>query len=469
MLPVLAGSSDKRFVCLCEDVTEKDITTAVGESFTDIQTLKRYTTATMGPCQGRSCHASFVATAASALGCTPQDIGATTARPTGAAVTLAQLAGPSHVPIKRTPMHDRQVDMGARMVELGPWERAHSFGRVLEEYRAVRDRVGLIDVSSLGKIELSGSAVPEVLDKVYTGKMSNLRVGRIRYGVMCTDAGVIMDDGTVARLATDKWLITTTSGNAETTEQWLRWWASDFPGDFWLTNLTGALGAINLAGPKARETLEQVTDVDLRGRDSSYMRVIQGRVAGVPAILLRIGFVGETGWEIHCAADRSLHVWDSVLEAGHKYGIKAFGLEAQRVLRLEKGHIIVSQDTDSMTTPIEAGMEWAVRFSKPDFIGRAALLVKSEQDIPNRLVNFVMVDSDVPKDGEPVVINREPVGRVTSIRYSPEVGRGMGLAWVPSNVSEPGCTFDVFSGGKLVVAQVASEVAYDPAGERLRQ
>ena len=194
------GGEKSQFVCFCEDVTAKDIVDGIGEGFEDIQTLKRYSTVTMGPCQGKMCLKALVSITSQHTGASIQDTGVTTARPPHQPVPLAALAGPSHMPLKRTPMDRKHRELGAPIVELGVWQRPHSYGDPQEECRAVRERVGIIDVSTLGKLDVKGKDAGALLDRVYTHRFSDLRVGRIRYGLMCSDNGAIMDDGTVTRL-----------------------------------------------------------------------------------------------------------------------------------------------------------------------------------------------------------------------------------------------------------------------------
>ncbi len=466
---VSTGSGAKDFICFCEDVTAKDIAHAVDEGFDDVQTLKRYSTVTMGPCQGKMCLAAFVALAAERTGEDPDRLGLTTSRPPVRPVTLGALAGPSHMPIKRSSIDRKHRELGASMVDLGPWQRPYGYGSPQDEARAVRDRVGIIDVSTLGKLDVWGADAPALLDKVYTHRFSDLRSGRIRYGILCRDDGTILDDGTVTRLADNHYFVTTTTGNLELIEQWFRWWMAGTGACAHVTNVTSAYAAINVAGPRARETLAKLTDVNLSPRKFRYMRSARGDVAGVPTIFLRIGFVGETGWELHFPSEYGEHMWDALMEAGDEFGISPFGVEAQRILRLEKGHIIVNQDTDAVSNPLESDLGWAVRFDKEDFIGRASLVAAEERGLKNRLVGFIMDDDLVPDDGVPVMMGSTPIGRVTSARMSPMLGKGFGLAWVPVDMAEDGTMVQVRVGGRPARATIRTEPVYDPEGKRLRE
>ena len=458
----------KSFVCFCEDVSTKDIAVAVTEGFGDVQTLKRYTTSTMGPCQGKMCHKAFVEIAALNLGVSVQAAGATTSRPPAQPVPLGTLAGPNHMPRKRSPLHHVHDQLGAEIVELGPWLRPHNYGSPPDEVLAVRERVGIIDVSTLGKLDVRGPDAGTLLDRVYTHRFSNLRKGRIRYGLLCSETGSIMDDGTVTRIDDDRYFVSTTTGNVDAIEDWFNWWLAGTGMDVSVTNVTAAFGAINVAGPRARETLAKLTDVDLSPDAFGYMRSAEGDVASVPSIFLRIGFVGETGWELHFPAEYAEHLWNALMEAGAEYGISPFGLEAQRILRLEKGHIIVNQDTDAVTDPLSAGMRWAVRFDKPDFIGRAGIAANRDRGSDQSLVGFITDDGFVPEDGLSVVANGEPVGRITSSRLSPTRGVGFGLAWVPHAMANDGTRISIQSGRNEWPATVITEPIHDPEGLRLR-
>ncbi len=466
---VVPESQGKKFVCVCEDVTEKDLHWAIEEGFDEVQTLKRYSTTSMGPCQGKMCLKAFAGICAVDTGRSMADTGATTSRPPAQPVPMGVIAGPGHLPFRFTAIHHRHVEMGAKMVEIGEWKRPHSYGPPEDEIRAVRERVGIIDVSTLGKLDVQGQDAPWLMDRVYTHHFSNLRVGRVRYGMICSDAGVILDDGTVTRLAEDRYYVTTGTGNIDLVEQWFRWWSAGTGKCVHVTNLTPGFAAINVAGPNARDTLRKLTDVDLTTDAFRYMSSASGEVAGVPAILMRIGFVGETGWEIHVPSEYGEHLWDALMDAGGEFGIMPFGVEAQRVLRLEKKHIIPGQDTDVVSNPLEADMSWAVRFDKEDFIGRSALKAVQDRGLRDKLVGFVMDNGEIPADGVPIMKDGLPVGKVTSSRFSSTLGKGFGLAWVPADMAEDGTTLQIQVNGRTAPATVRDAPAYDPEGKRLRE
>jgi sarcosine oxidase subunit alpha len=285
---------------------------------------------------------------------------------------------------------------------------------------------------------------------------------------MLDDAGIIVDDGTIARLADDHFFVTTGTGALESVEQWLEWWLADGARCVHVTNVTAALGAINVAGPKSRELLMRLTDIDLSNTAVPYLAVAQGMVASVPVLAMRIGFVGELGYELHFPAEYGDYLWDALLEAGKDLGIAPFGVEAQRVLRLEKLHIIPGHDTDALSNPYESDLGWAVKLEKPDFIGRSALTRQAGQPLRQRLVGFEMLNGLVPAEGDAVVAGSAPVGRVTSAKRSPLLGKTIGLAWIPPDLAVEGGVFHIKSNDRVNECRVVLKPFYDPDGERLK-
>jgi sarcosine oxidase subunit alpha len=477
MPPERDPASKRAFACICNDVTSQDLCDAIDEGFDHIETLKRYTTTTMGPCQGRMCQLPAIGICARQTARSMEATGVTTSRPPNPGVTLGALAGARHHPTRRTPLHYEHEELGAVWLDMGDWKRPRYYKSprsseekicVEEEYRAVRERVGLIDVSTLGKLDLRGRDVGKLLDKIYAGRLSDLRPGRVRYGVLCDEAGIMLDDGTVSRLSQDRHFITTTTGNLDFVDQWMKWWLVGSNWDVHITNLTAGLAAVNLAGPNAREVLAQLTECDLSNASFPYMACRIAPVGGVEAILMRIGFVGETGWEIHYPAESGADVWKALLEAGSKFGIRAFGIEAQRLLRLEKRHVIVGVDSDALTNPFEAGMGWAPKLDKEDFIGRTALLRLADRQPRQKLTGFVLKEDVVPEDGAAIMVNGQLAGRVTSVRFSPFRKKAIGLAWVPAELARDGAEVDVRVGGRLARATILEKAFYDPDGARLR-
>ena len=463
------GKGKGCFVCYCEDQTAKDLGYAIAEGFDSIELAKRYTTVTMGPCQGKLCHTNSVRVYAKERKTDEQSIGHTTARPPWAPVSLSLLAGRPHEPGKRTSMHHRHKDMGARIFWTGAWRRPHSYTADPEaEAQRVHESVGLIDVSTLGKILVRGTDAGAFLDRLYPNRFSDLKIGRIRYGVLLNDAGRITDDGTVARLAEDEYYVTTTSTGADAVFEWFGWWNAVWHMDVELANVTGAVAAVNAAGPDARRLMERLCDIDVSGEAFTYLDAKHAHVAGVPALILRIGFVGELGYEIHFPSPHGEHVWDALLDAGKEWNIAAFGLEPQRILRLEKMHILVGQDTDSESNPLEAAMPWIVKLDKDDFVGKWSLEQVAERGLNWMLVGFEMANGRAPLEGGQVVVDGVSAGRVTSVRRSEELDKVIGMAIVPLELAEDGTTLDIKIDGTIEQATVTTKPFFDPEGARLR-
>jgi sarcosine oxidase subunit alpha len=464
-----ASGKGKCFVCVCEDVTDKDLKRAIAEGFDSLELAKRYTTVTMGPCQGRLCHVPSIRVFARENETDPGTIGTTTARPPWGPVTLGVLAGRPHEPAQRSSIHHRHKELGGRMMWTGTWRRPHSYGDVEAEVQAVHGAVGLIDVSTLGKLLVIGPDAGEFLERLYPNRFGDMKAGRIRYAVLNTDAGRIMDDGTIARLSEDAYYVTTTSTGAGAVVEWFEWWNAVWGMDVQIADITGALAAVNVAGPRARELMSRLTDLDVSNEALSYLDARQGKIAGVPSLVLRIGFVGELGYELHFPSPYGEFVWDTILERGEDLGIRPFGLEPQRILRLEKMHILVGQDTDSESNVIEANMPWIVKFDKDDFVGKWALEHVQARGPREQLVGFEMEDGRVPPEGGQVVIKeRRPVGRITSARWSPELRKVIGMAWVPPELARDGAEFFVTIDGGFDKAHVRLTPFFDPQGERLR-
>ena len=466
--PSISHGKAKCFICLCEDVTASEISHAVSEGFDSIELAKRYTTVTMGPCQGRMCQLPSIRLMARETGARVADVGATTARPPWSTVPLGVLAGRPFEPAKRSSLHARHHEAGANVMWAGDWRRPYDYGDVEEEVLAVHERAGLIDVSPLGKLLVRGPEAGDFLDRLYPNRVSTLAPGRIRYGVISSEAGRIMDDGTICRLDEDSFFVTTTSSGAEAVAEWFSWWLAAWRMEVELTDVTQGLAGINVAGPRARAVLESLTATDCSPEAFGYLDARQAHVAGVACLILRIGFVGELGYEIHFPAALGEYMWDALLQAGGPFGIRPFGLEAQRVLRLEKLHVIVGQDTDAESDPYGAGMPWIVKLDKEDFIGRWALAELADRPVSSALVGFSMADGALPREGAAVVIEGRPVGKVTSARVSRRVGHAIGMAWVPMSLAEEGTTITISDAGRILHGTVATRPFHDPEGARLR-
>jgi sarcosine oxidase subunit alpha len=463
-----AAKKGKCFVCICEDVTDKDVKRAIAEGFDSIELAKRYTTVTMGPCQGKLCHVPSIRLYARENETDEATIGTTTARPPWQPVELGLLAGRPHEPAQRTSIHHRHKELGATMMWTGTWRRPHSYGDPAAEAKNVHDALGVIDVSTLGKLLVTGPDAAEFLERLYPNRFGDMKPGRIRYGVLNSDAGRIMDDGTIARLSEEDFYVTTTSTGAGAVVEWFEWWNAIWRLDVEIVNVTGALAAVNVAGPNARELMTRLTDLDVSSEGFAYLDAKHAQVTGVPMLLLRIGFVGEVGYELHFPSPYGEHVWDAILEHGADLGARPFGLEPQRILRLEKMHILIGQDTDSESNVLEASMPWIAKLDKDDFVGKWSLEHVLERGFREQLVGFETESGVVPLEGGQIVVDGRPGGRVTSARWSDHLGRAIGMAWVPPDLAEEDAELTIKVNGSFEKARVRLRPFFDPDGERLR-
>jgi len=474
--PMVAHPDGKNFIDFDEDLQLKDLENAIQEGFDNIELMKRFSTVGMGPSQGKHSNMNALRVLARCTGSTPGAVGTTTARPFFHPVPMSHLGGRGFEPERRTPMHTRHEAAGAVWMAAGVWQRPEYYevaGQsrtdcIRGEAMAVRNGVGIIDVGTLGKLEIRGPQAAEFLERLYISKYAGLKVGMTRYAVMCDESGVVIDDGVVARLADDHFYFTTTTSGAALIYRELSRWNTLWKMDCGIVNLTGAMAAMNLAGPKARVVLAGLTDVD---PSLPYLAVREGNVCGVKARLMRVGFVGEWGVEIHVPAEHGAAVWDALVAAGKPHGIRPFGVEAQRLLRLEKGHIIIGQDTDGLTTPGEAALDWAVKMDKPFFVGQRSLQIIATKPRRQQLVGFMLAaghTAETPKECHLVIEDGDIAGRVTSVAWSPALQRFIGLAYVRPDMAEENRKFQIrLTGGALVTARVARTPFYDP--ENLRQ
>ena len=464
-----AAGKGKCFVCICEDVTDKDVKRAIAEGFDSIELAKRYTTVTMGPCQGKLCHVPSIRLFARENETDEATIGTTTARPPWQPVELGLLAGRPHEPAQRTAIHHRHKELGAKMMWTGTWRRPHSYGDPAAEAKNVHDSLGVIDVSTLGKLLVSGRDSAAFLERLYPNRFGDMKAGRIRYGVLNSDAGRIMDDGTLARLSDEDFYVTTTSTGAGAVIEWFEWWNAIWRMDVEIVNVTGALAAVNVAGPNSRELMTRLTDLDVSNDAFTYLDAKHAHVAGAPSLILRIGFVGELGYEIHFPSPYGEHVWNEILDKGADLGVRPFGLEPQRILRLEKMHILIGQDTDSESNVLEASMPWIAKLDKDDFVGKWALERVLERGFREQLVGFEMENGVVPAEGGQIVVDGRPGGRVTSARFSGHLGRAIGMAWVPPDLAEEDAELTIKVNGSVEKARVRLRPFFDPDGEHLRK
>ena len=476
--PVVDHPAAKNFVDFDEDLQVKDLENAAQEGFDSSELLKRYSTVGMGPSQGKHSNMNALRVLARCRGLAVGELGLTTARPMYHPVPLKLLAGRSFNPERRTPIDAQHASLGAVWMPAGNWRRPEYYAvpgesraqSIEAEVHAVRSAIGLIDVGTLGKIEVYGPDAAELLDRVYAGRYSDLKVGMTRYGLMLDESGVIIDDGVIARLGEERFYFTTTTGGSAAVFRELLRLNALWGLNCALMNVTGHRAAFNFAGPASRESLQQLTDIDISEAAFPYLAVRTGRVAGAAARLLRVGFVGELGYEIHVAAGDGAAVWRALLEAGAARGLRPFGVEAQRVLRLEKGHFIVGQDTDGLTDPYEANAMWAVAMKKSFFIGQRSLRILQARGPRQKLVGFELAAAGGPRPKEcHLIIEQGAVGgRVTSVTHSRVLNKSIGLAMLSPDLAQPGRDIQIRGdGGELLAARVVPAPFYDP--KNLRQ
>lgn len=474
--PIFPHPQGKDFVDFDEDLQVRDIVNATRSGYRDVQLVKRFSTVGMGPSQGRHSALPTARLVAQATGRSISETGVTTARPPFQAEKLAHVAGRAFDPYRQTPMHRRHLEAGAKMMPAGIWQRPAYYGKpedrercMQEEARHVREKVGLIDVSTLGGLDVRGPDAAELLERLYTFGFAKLPIGRTRYALMTNEHGVVIDDGVCARLGERHFYVTATTSGVDRIYQQMLKWNAQWRLDVDITNVTAALAAVNLAGPLSRRVLEKVcADIDLSAAAFPYLGVRCGTVADIPARVLRVGFVGELGYEIHVPARFAERLWDVLMEAGGEFAIRPFGVETQRLLRLEKGHVIISQDTDGMTHPGEIDMQWAIGRKKPFFVGKRSVEILEAQPLKRKLVGFSLPQGSAqPLEGHLVLDGADISGNVTSCEYSQTLGMIIGLAYVGAAQSTPGMQIPIrVEGGQVVRASVVQLPFYDPQNQR---
>ena len=475
--PIFPHPRGRDFVDFDEDLEVRDVRNAAAEGFAHPELLKRFSTLGMGPSQGRYSALPGLLLTAEATGRPTAELDRTTVRPPYTGESFGQLAGRRFEPMRETPMHWRHLEAGARMMPAGTWARPAYYGpperaqaSIRDEAMNVRGGVGMIDVSTLGGLEVRGPDAAEFMERMYTFAYAKQPVGRSRYVLMTDVSGVIVDDGIACRMAEDHFYVTTTTTGAQAVYTEMLWYNAQWRLAVDVTNVTAALCGVNVAGPGAREVMAAVCDdVDLGAQAFPYMGVREGTVAGIGARILRVGFVGELGFEVHAPAGAGEALWDALIEAGADHGLRPFGVEAQRLLRLEKGHILIGQDTDGLTNPHEAAMAWAISRKKPFFVGGRSIEIQTARGIARTLVGFTVPDpaAPTPKECHLVIRDGAIAGRVTSCARSPTLERVVGLAYVAPDQAEPDTEFTIkVEGGRLVRARVEKPPFYDPAGAR---
>ncbi len=490
--PLPAGSTparQKSFVDWQHDVTLKDVQLAAREGFQSIEHLKRYTTTGMATDQGKTSNMNALAIVSQDLSSPIPRVGLTTFRAPYTPTTFGAFAGISRGdlfdPIRTTPTHPWAQAQGAVFESVGLWRRARYFPRagedmhaaVARECLAVRNACGVFDASTLGKIEVVGADAAEFMNRLYVNSWSGLAPGRARYGILCRDDGFIYDDGVVARLAADRFHVTTTTGGAPRVLALMEdYRQTEWPDlKVWLTSTTEQWAVIAVQGPNARRVLEPlVSEVDVSAAALPHMGVARGKILGVPMLLFRVSFTGELGFEINVPADYGAAVWERMHAAGQAHGMVAYGTETMHVLRAEKGYIIVGQDTDGTVTPDDAGLTWAIGKTKADFVGKRSL-DRPAMKAPDRkqLVGLKTRGGELLEEGAQVAAKpgqkppMELIGHVTSAYSSSVLKAPIALALVAGGRARLGQTLYVPMPGKDIEVEVTSPIFYDPKGERL--
>ncbi|GLK57265.1 sarcosine oxidase subunit alpha [Methylopila capsulata] len=490
-LPTDANPAKVRaFVDFQNDVTAKDLKLAMREGFESIEHVKRYTTTGMATDQGKTSNMNALGIVSKALGRPLPAIGTTTFRPPYTPVTFGALVGPARDalfdPIRTTPIHEWAAEHGAAFENVALWRRAWHFARpgedmhaaVDRECRAVREGVGIFDASTLGKIEVVGPDAAEFMNRMYVNPWTKLGVGRCRYGLMLKEDGYILDDGVVARMAEDRFHVTTTTGGAPRVmnhmEDYLQ---TEWPDlDVFLTSTTEQWAVIAVQGPRARDVIAPlVSGIDLSNEAFPHMSVREGAICGAPCRLFRVSFTGDLGFEINVPADYGRAVWEAVFAAGEPYGITPYGTEAMHVLRAEKGYIIVGQETDGTVTPDDVGLAGMIAKAKKDFVGKRSLarpdvVAAGRKQLVGLATETAALVLDegaqiVADPGEPIPMTM--LGHVTSSYFSANCGRSIALALVADGRALMGRTLHVTTPAGFAAATVCDPVFFDSEGGRI--
>jgi len=483
------GRGAKQFVDYQNDVSAADIYLAAREGYHSVEHVKRYTAMGFGTDQGKLGNINGMAILAEALGQTIPATGTTTFRPNYTPVTFGTLAGSELGdfldPIRKTCLHQWHVEQGALFEDVGNWKRPWYFPKngedlhaaVRRECLAVRNGVGILDASTLGKIDIQGPDATTLLNWIYTNPWSKLEVGKCRYGLMLDENGMVFDDGVTVRLAEQRYLLHTTTGGAARVLSWLeRWLQTEWPDlKVRLASVTDQWATLALVGPHSRRVLQKVCqDIDFANAAFPFMSYREGSVAGVAARVMRISFSGELAYEVNVPANLGRRVWEAVMAAGEEFGITPYGTETMHVLRAEKGYIIVGQDTDGSITPYDLNMGGLVAKSK-DCLGKRSLARSDTAGVGRKqLVGLLTDDARVvlPEGGQIVAqASSEQIvpmlGHVTSSYFSPILNRSIALALVKDGLGKMGESVAVtLESGGYASAKIHSTVFYDPEGAR---
>jgi sarcosine oxidase subunit alpha len=471
------GAGGKAFVCFDEDATVKNVRQAVEDGFDVPELIKRYAAVGLGPGQG-GIPGHNLPLLAARFRADAEPPRPTTVRAPLVPVLLATCAGGHRDMVKRTALHERQEAAGGVFRRMGAWTRARYFSTDLscrEEILNVRHNVGMLDASTLGKFRVHGPDALKALQRVYVSDMERTAPDRVRYTAMCNDDGCVIDDGVVVRRGEDDFYLTTSTGRAGVTAEWIRYHTRFDGWDFHVVDLTDALGVIQLAGPNARKVLERVADADVSNGAFPFGGYREFTVAGrIPVRSMRLGFVGELSYELHAPASWMTALWDLLAEAGKDVAVRPFGVEAQNVLRMEKGHVILGQESEQRTNLLDLGLGflWDRNKTWARTVGAAAL--RQAEGDPDRLT-LVGIETEDPerpaRDGSVIVGGERIRGYVATMRRSFTLGRAVGMALVEAELAKTGSRLDIFEDGcegRLLTAYVVDMPFYDPSGARMK-
>ena len=471
------------------DVKVSDVQLAAQEGFESVEHAKRYTTLGMATDQGKLSNINGLAILSKSLNADIPSVGTTTFRPPYTPISMSSIAGPAKgdlfQPIRLTPISDWSNANGADNEPVGQWRRPYAYVRdgetvhdaVNREVKNTRDNLGLLDASTLGKLIVKGADAGKFLDMMYTNMMSNLAVGKCRYGLMCTENGFLSDDGVVARIDDETWLCHTTTGGAERIHAWMEDWLQCEWWDWnvYVANVTEQLAQIAVVGPNARKVLEKLGGMDVSKEALPFMQWRDGKIGDFDARAYRISFSGELSYEIAVPASQGRAFWDALLDAGEEFGVMPYGTECLHILRAEKGFIMIGDETDGTVIPQDLNLQWALSKKKTDYLGKRAHS-RSHMADPNRwkLVGLETLDGSVLPDGAYAIAEgdnangqRNVQGRVTSTYYSANMDRGIAMGLVHNGPDRMGevIEFNKVDGG-TIKTKIVDQVFYDKDGEK---
>jgi aminomethyltransferase len=354
-------------------------------------------------------------------------------------------------PLRKTALHAAHVGLGARMVPFGGWDMPVEYSGITAEHLAVRERVGLFDVSHMGEIEIAGADALAAVQKLTSNDASRLAVGQIQYSSLPTPEGTVVDDVLVYRWAPEHFLLVVNAGNIEKDWGWIQAHTAGV-GDAVAVNSSSRYALIAIQGPKALDVLQPLTGVNLA--DLKYYWFAHGEFAGVRGTVSRTGYTGEDGFEIFCAPGQAERLWNALLAAGQPAGIVPAGLGARDTLRLEASMRLCGNDMDETTTLLEAGLGWIIGWKKPDFIGKPALEAQKAAGVTKRIVGFEMAERGIARAGCPIYVDGHDVGKVTSGTQTPFLKKAIGMGYVPAAASAPGQALEIDIRGRRVAATV---------------